>query len=237
VLPLVFAVFARVVLPYAPKSEFTFLVIVAFLCAYLTRGLGVYYLVGAFVVGVTAVRMRKKMPALVPTNVLDAVELFASFFVPFYFFKAGVHLATSDFTFTSLGVGFALLLSALPLRILTNALHRRALLKEPLRQGVRVGLALVPTLVFTIVIADILREHHALPAHLYGGLIVYTLANTLLPGLFLHAGRVAIVADARVYAPAETVPEAAVVMPPEPSASLAGAELHTDRRADEPSEP
>lgn len=186
-LPFVFAIFARFILPYAPKSEFTFLVIVASLCAFLTRTLGVYYLVGAFVVGVTAVSMRKKSPELLPPPVLFAVELFASFFVPFYFFKAGVHLDAADFTLSSVGIGVALLLVTLPVRIAINAVHRRITLGEPIRQGARVGLSLVPTLVFTIVIADILRERHALAPKLYGALMVYTLANTMLPGLFLFS--------------------------------------------------
>ena len=212
-LPAVFTGFVRFVLPYAPKSEFTFLVVVAFVCAFLTLRLGVYYLVGAFVVGVTAVRMRGSLPVLVSPHVLGAIELFASFFVPFYFFKAGTHLTTADFTFASLGVGFFLLLFVLPVRVVAIALHRKAALGEPVRAGTRVGLALLPTLVFTIVIANILRERFAIPAHLYGGLIVYTLTNTMLPGLFMAAGRT-------------------------PEAELAPrAELHPDRGTDEPREP
>jgi Kef-type K+ transport system membrane component KefB len=62
VLPLLFLCFAKMILPFAPKSEFTFLIILAFASAVLTRHLGVYYLVGAFVVGVTAVRLRKRLP-------------------------------------------------------------------------------------------------------------------------------------------------------------------------------
>lgn len=63
-LPPVFRAFAIVIAPFAPKTEFTFLVLVALLCALITRELGVYYLVGAFVVGLTAVRLRKELPAL-----------------------------------------------------------------------------------------------------------------------------------------------------------------------------
>ncbi len=42
-LPFLFIAFEQRILPYAPKSEFTFLVLVAVLCALLTRRLGVYY--------------------------------------------------------------------------------------------------------------------------------------------------------------------------------------------------
>ncbi|MBK7092132.1 MAG: hypothetical protein IPH59_10520 [bacterium] len=64
----------------------------AVVCAFVTRELGVYYLVGAFVAGVAAQRFREELPAMASEQMLHAVELFASVFVPFYFFNAGLHL-------------------------------------------------------------------------------------------------------------------------------------------------
>jgi Kef-type K+ transport system membrane component KefB len=186
-LPHVFHVFAARVLPFAPKSEFAFLMILALLCAYITRQLGVYYLVGAFLVGVTAVRLRKRLPVLTSERLVIGIELFASFFIPFYFFKAGLHLEPSYFSPRAIMLGVALVLVAVPLRVVSAAVHRKAALAEPFRSGVRVGLSLVPTLVFTIVLADILRERFALADHLYGALIVFALLNTAIPGLFLRA--------------------------------------------------
>ncbi len=185
-LPVVFRVFGERILPHAPRSEFSFLVVTAVVCAYITRELGVYYLVGAFVVGVTAVRMREALPALGAAHTLEAIASFASFFIPFYFFKAGLHLQASDFSPRAVGLGLAFSAVIVPLKVVTVALHRRATLREPVREGARVGLTLVPTLVFTIVIADILRERYALPAHLYGALMVFTLTNTLVPGFALR---------------------------------------------------
>lgn len=186
ILPPVFRVFARGIAPFAPKTEFTFLVLVALVCAFITRELGVYYLVGAFIVGVTAVRLRKDLPALSSEKLLSGVELFASFFIPFYFFRAGLHLRSEFFTWTALGVAGATLALVLPLRVARVAVHRRLALGETWREGARIGTAVIPTLVFTIVIAEILQERFDLPPHLYGALIVFTLANTLLPGLLLR---------------------------------------------------
>jgi Kef-type K+ transport system membrane component KefB len=64
VIPLAFRFFARFVAPYAPKSEFAFLLGVAVVTAIATRALGVYYLLGAFLVGVSAQRFRTHLPAL-----------------------------------------------------------------------------------------------------------------------------------------------------------------------------
>ncbi len=186
VLPPIFRVFARVIAPFAPKTEFTFLVIVALLCAFITRELGVYYLVGAFVVGLTAVRLRRDLPELSSEKLLGGVELFASFFIPFYFFKAGLHLSAENFTPTAFAIAGGLLVVVLPIRIARVALHRRLALKEPWRVGARIGTAVVPTLVFTIVIAEILQERFALSPELFGAAIVFTLVNTLLPGFLLR---------------------------------------------------
>jgi Kef-type K+ transport system membrane component KefB len=186
-LPVAFRAFARRILPYAPKSEFAFLVIVALVCAAVTRRLGVYYLVGAFVVGVTAQRFRALLPGLESEKLIHAVELFASFFIPFYFFKAGLHLSVDDFSLPSLGLGVGAVVLALPLRVGPLAIHRTVAMGMPFRNASRIGLSMLPTLVFTLVIANILRERFGLSSQLYGALVVYALLNTVVPGLFLRA--------------------------------------------------
>jgi Kef-type K+ transport system membrane component KefB len=186
VLPPLFRVFARVIAPFAPKTEFTFLIIVALLCAFVTRELGVYYLVGAFVVGLTAVRLRKDLPELSSEKLLGGVELFASFFIPFYFLQAGLHLRVEHFTITSFVVAAALLIVVLPIRVLRVALHRKLALSESWTLGARIGTAVLPTLVFTIVIAEILEQRFGLTPELFGALIIFTLVNTLVPGFALR---------------------------------------------------
>lgn len=218
-LPIAFRVFAVRIVPYAPKSEFAFLLMVAVICAFVTRRLGVYYLVGAFVVGIAAQRFRERLPALASDQMLSAVELFASFFIPFYFFSAGLHLRQDDFSANALVMGAAFFVAAVPLRVALVALHRRLALREPLRHGVRIGVAMLPTLVFTIVIAEILRDQFAVSRAVFGGLIIYTLANTLIPGFVLHmpaaelrlAHRASVAAD-------RAAAESGSAMPPSPVA-------------------
>lgn len=187
VVPVAFHVFARGILPFAPKSEFAFLVIVALTCAFVTRKLGVYYLVGAFLVGVAAQRFRRELPALASDKMLHAVEVFASFFVPFYFFQAGLHIQRQDLAWSSVATGIALLCAAVPLRILTVAILRRTALRENWREALRVSTPLLPTFVFTLVITDILRERFAPPSWILGGLVFYTVLNTVIPGFLLHS--------------------------------------------------
>jgi len=185
VLPLLFIVLGRVVVPYAPGSEFSLLVMVGLLAAYITKQIGVYYLVGAFIAGLVARLLRDRMPALASETNLHAVRLFASFFVPFYFFRNGMDVPDGALQWASLEVGLLLTAVVLPIRIALVWVQRRALVKEASRNSMRVAVALAPTLIFTLVLATILRERYGLPDAWYGGLLVYAAFNTLLPSLTL----------------------------------------------------
>lgn len=186
VLPLAFRAFAKVVLPQAPKSDFAFLVIVAAACALITRNLGVYYLVGAFIVGVVAQSFRAHMPSMQSDHMLRAVEALASLLVPFYFFHAGIELKREDFSLDALLAGVVMAACAVPVRLATVALHRHLALKEPMKQALKVAVPMLPTLVFTLVIAGILRDEYDIPSWLFGGLIVYAFVTTVMPAIFTH---------------------------------------------------
>lgn len=186
-LPLVFRVFAKLVVPYAPRSEFAFLLMVAVVCAFVTRELGVYYLVGAFVVGMAAQQFRSQLPSIASEEMIHAVELFASFFIPFYFFSAGVQLRVEDFGLQALLYGLGFLVTMIPVRIAAVALHRRIALGESLRTSLRIAVPMLPTLVFGLVIAEILRDRFAAPPVLFGGIILYTLLVTVVPAIVYKA--------------------------------------------------
>ena len=186
-IPLAFRFFAAVVAPYAPRSEFAFLLMVAVVSAYATRRLGVYYLVGAFLVGVAAQRFRGEHPAMSSERMVDALEAFGSVFIPFYFFYAGTEISRDQLTGKALLFGVLLLLIMLPIRVAVIGLHRRLALKERFASARRVGTALVPTLVFTLVIVGILHERFNLSNDMAGALVLYTVLNTLLPAFVLHS--------------------------------------------------
>ena len=187
VIPLTFRFFAAVVLPYAPRSEFAFLLVVAVVSAIITRELGVYYLLGAFLTGIAAQRFRETLPALSSEKMVDALEAFGSVFIPFYFFVAGMHIDASQASLWSLGLGLALLAVFVPLRIGFTIWHRRIALAELLTNSRRVATSLVPTLVFTLVLSELLRDYFGGPDYVVGALIIYAVVNTTLPSFLLGA--------------------------------------------------
>jgi Kef-type K+ transport system membrane component KefB len=184
-LPLLFILLGRLVVPYAPGSEFSLLVMVGLMAAYLTKQLGVYYLVGAFVAGLVARLLRERMPALASVENLHAVRLFASFFVPFYFFHSGMTVPSGAVQWDALSIGLALTAVVLPVRVALVWAQRRFLVDEDGRSSLRVSVALAPTLIFTLVIAGILHERYGLSDARFGGLLVYAAFTTVLPALAL----------------------------------------------------
>ena len=185
-LPLLFMALGRWVMPHAPGSEFSLLVMVGMVAAYVTFNLGVYYLVGAFIAGLTARLLQDRMPKLASFDNIHALRLFATFFVPFYFFHAGTGISRDALTWDALLVGLAITAIVLPLRVGMIWLQRRILFKENHESAMRVSVALAPTLVFTLVIAEVLHARFAIPGALFGGLVLYTTLNTMLPSLLLR---------------------------------------------------
>jgi Kef-type K+ transport system membrane component KefB len=182
-LPVLFIGFAHWVLPHAPGSEFSFLIVVGVVAAYATKQLGVYYLVGAFIAGFVARQLTHRVPELGAHETMHALKLFAGFFVPFYFFHAGQGIPPEAISWDALGIGLGLTVVLLPLRIGAVVAHRVVHLREPWLDAIRVAMPLSPTLIFTMVIATILYEEFGIPATLYGGLLVYAVLSTLIPAL------------------------------------------------------
>jgi len=75
-LPLVFVALGRWVVPHAPGTEFSLLVMVGMVAAFITYKLGVYFLVGAFVAGLVARLLRTRMPRLASDDNIHALRLF-----------------------------------------------------------------------------------------------------------------------------------------------------------------
>ena len=184
-IPPVFRLFAAHIAPFAPRTEFAFLLMTAVVAAFVTRKLGVYYLVGAFLVGLAARRFRERLPDLSSGRILHAVEDFGMVFAPFYFFNAGLHIRLDQFGWHAFGIAGVLVLLLLPIRTFMVALLQRVFLREDLRHGARLGYATLPTLVFALVLTQILRESYTVPEALLGGIVLYTLVATLIPGFLV----------------------------------------------------
>jgi Kef-type K+ transport system membrane component KefB len=187
IIPLLYLALARFVVPYAPGSEFSLLLMVGLICAVITETLGVYYLVGAFVAGLIARSLSKRLTTLASAGNLEAIRLFSSFFIPFYFFHSGLGVPSAALISASLLYGLALAACVIPVRLGVVWLQSRFMRHRKSRGSIRVSIALSPTLIFTLVIAEILRDNFSISPALYGGLLVYAAIASILPALTLPA--------------------------------------------------
>ncbi len=183
--PFFFLFLGKYVVPYAPGSEFSLLLLVGIICAVITQNIGVHYLIGAFIAGLVASLLSDRMATLASPENLHAVRLFASFFIPFYFFEEGMHVPADALVLPALLWGLGICVVAIPLRIGKNWLQARFVSRNDARGAFRISIALIPTLIFTLVIAEILRDTFHIPDALYGGLLVYAAVTTILPSLVL----------------------------------------------------
>jgi Kef-type K+ transport system membrane component KefB len=127
------------------------------------------------------------MTTLTSAQNLEALRLFASFFIPFYFFHSGLGVPAAAVVTNSLLYGLALAACIIPVRLGVVWLQSRLMQHRGHRGSLRVSIALTPTLIFTLVIAEMLRENFAISPPLYGGLLVYAAIASILPSLTLPA--------------------------------------------------
>lgn len=101
--------------------------------------------------------------------------------MPFYFFYSGTRIPPEAFQWRSLALGLAISAVVLPARIAVQWQHWQFSFAESAQSSLRVSITLAPMLIFTLVLAAILREHYGIPDVLYGALLVYACASTVLP--------------------------------------------------------
>ncbi len=184
-LPPLFFGFTRFIAPFAKNSEFAFFIMLAILAALITKELGAYFLVGAFIVGVSIQRFRYLFTGIHIDSHIQALKLFSTFFIPFYFFKAGTLITLNDLSVESIAVGILMAAVVTSIRVGSAILIRRLSFGESLRQSFPVSMALVPNLIFGLVLWEILCSEFGLNSLASGALLAYTACITVVPGILM----------------------------------------------------
>lgn len=181
VLPSIFRFFLRKIAPYAPDSEVAFLVLIALICGVITQKIGAYYLVGAFIVGMTAGRFRHFMGDSDQGNTLASLTSFFTVFIPFYFYKSGMGFSSEIFLVDGLKLGLIFIAICIPIRILSVFSTLHFFLKDSWRDRYAIAMNLLPTLIFGLVIAAILRDEFTVDPAIISGLVIYTIVTSIIP--------------------------------------------------------
>lgn len=169
----------------APGSEFGFILILAIVASLITKKLGAYYIVGAFLVGMVTGQFKRNSPNAQTDMMLQTLRSFSAFFMPFYFFNSGLNMPSGLFTIEALNISLTLLAITFPIKIGSVLLLRRFSFIENWKDSLAIAISLTPTLIFGLVLAEILRTKMGLPITLYVGLVIYSLMTTILSQIIL----------------------------------------------------
>jgi len=181
ILPWIFKYFFKFISPYAPNLEVPFLVVLSLISGVISKELGAYYLVGAFAVGLIASKFKKQIFKDDEESFFGSLSSFFNVFLPFYFFFAGLKIKVGDLTLEPLTSALILFVIFVPLRIWIIRVSVKRIKDDIDRNSYSISLSLMPTLIFGLVIAGILKDRGILDQKYIFSLIIYTLLTSILP--------------------------------------------------------
>lgn len=184
--PLLFRVFLKLIAPFAPNSEATFLILLAFVCGVITSKMGTYYLIGAFIVGIVAAQFRHFVKTENSEKMFYAIGFFSALLIPFYFFRAGHNLASSNFSYQGLIYGLVFSMIFIPVRYASVLLSIRLFLNTYWKDRLEIAVSLMPTLIFGLVTSAVLKQKFNMPDSIVIGLVIYTVISSIVPTLILE---------------------------------------------------
>lgn len=180
-LPVIFRIFARLILPFAQGTEAAFFLMLATIFGYLTKKLGIYYLFGSFIVGISINRFKGMFPAMQIDELLKSLRLFSSFFIPFYFFSSGQKVDPNLFSFSALSLALGLFVIIMISKAIFGFLMRYMIVKNGVKDALMVSLGGMPTLIFGLVLANILKSEFNLADNIYAALLLNTILLSIVP--------------------------------------------------------
>ena len=184
-LPVIFKFFLKKIAPFAPDSEVKFMILLAFVCGVITQKLGTYYLIGAFIVGVVAAQFNHFIKTDNAEKMFYAIRFFSALFIPFYFFQSGLTIDITAIDTKDVTYGLIFFMIFVPFRLLNVFASVHFFLRECWNSRYKISFSLMPTLIFGLVIASILRTKFAVPTEIVNGLILYTILSSITPSIFL----------------------------------------------------
>lgn len=189
IIPYLFKAFFKFISPYAPNTEVSFLVTIALVMGVLTKELGTYYIIGAFMVGLIASKFKSEVFDEDKESFLRTISSFFGVFLPFYFFYTGLSIDISQLSPNAAIYALSCFIIFTPIRMfLINMSFNNQY--EGLRKNYyQISLSLMPTLIFGIIIAKLIIESTPEYTDFAHGLIGYTILTSIFPALINGLGK------------------------------------------------
>ena len=170
-------------------TEFSFIFAVAMISALITDIIGLHFLLGAFIAGVVSRRFISDLvkdegyidvSSSKGKQIVVGFGFFSLVFAPFFFYTTGLSIKPEIFTWTTLGLALLFGLAIAGIRILIIAAHRMFRVREKFPKAARISAKMLPTLVFTFVISEMLVENFGIDSQLFNTLMIYGILTALI---------------------------------------------------------
>jgi Kef-type K+ transport system membrane component KefB len=171
--------------------EFGFIFVVALISAYVTEWIGVHFIIGAFVAGIVSKQFldKIKLNSNISRNkehaITDGFSFFAQVFAPFYFFSIGLLFKLELFTLNAILYAVGAFIIILGLRFIANFWHHRIKGRQK-QQSINLSIIILPTLLFTFVVATLLNTNFTLDKNVFGAILIYGILASTIPLFFLN---------------------------------------------------
>ncbi len=173
--------------------EFPLIFFVGLMSAFLTEFLGLHFILGAFIAGMFIenflehLHKGNKIKKSQKKQLVETFRFMAYIFLPFYFFSVGLKITRDSLDLNLIFIALMIFISVSSAGVLLHYLHRRMRFKNNKLQDLKIAMLLLPTLIFTIVIAEILFEKEIIDIKVFTIMLYYAIFSSFIPliaGLF-----------------------------------------------------
>lgn len=164
--------------------KFSFFFVIALASAFVTEMLGLHYIVGAFVAGVFIFQFmerlveEKRVSKTLSNQLMEAMNFLSVLFVPFYFFSVGLDMRPGYFSWPIVSIAFGLCVVVSILRVFSVS-GLQAFHFGSFRQQFKAASALLPTLMFGFIVAELLLDKGFITQQIFAVLIWYAIFTSI----------------------------------------------------------
>ena len=171
-------------------AEFSFIFVVALISAYITEWIGVHFIIGAFVAGIVSKQFLDKINnglwKMSPEHsITQSFVFFSHMFAPFYFFSIGLMFTLELLNLKTFLLALAAFIIVMGLRFLPSFIHHKFKGRKHY-QSINLSIIILPTLLFTFVITELLNTHFKLEKTIIGAILIYGILASTIPLFFLN---------------------------------------------------
>jgi Kef-type K+ transport system membrane component KefB len=167
--------------------EFPLVFFIGLISAFFTEFLGLHFLLGAFIAGIFIenflhnLHQDMKIKNDERKNITETFKFISYIFLPFYFFSIGLRIKPDLLNprLIFIAMGIFIIISAISLII--HYSHRRLRFEKDNTHDLQAAILMLPTLMFTIIIADILLANKIITLEIFSILLYYAIFSSFLP--------------------------------------------------------